>query len=187
MRIILIFLLLNITVGCGRTRVESKPAIVQETRSSIYDLKMKSIDGSVIDFSIYRGKNLLIVNTASECGYTPQYADLQKLHETRQGDITILGFPSNDFGGQEPGTNEEIVLFCRNNYQVTFQMFEKSAVKGEGKNQLYNWLTSKDENGWNDVEPNWNFCKYLVNKNGELVNFYGSAIKPLSEEIMGKI
>jgi len=183
-----IILLIIVLASCGYKRIQSRPVgMITQSASSIYDIKVKAIDGSQIDFSIYRGKKLLIVNTASECGFTPQYEDLQRLHAMYEDKITILGFPSNDFGGQEPGTNEEIAEFCSKNFQVTFQLFEKSVVSGKNKSALYSWLTIKDQNGWNDVEPNWNFCKYLVSEEGELINFFGSAIDPFSEEIVGKL
>jgi glutathione peroxidase len=148
---------------------------------TFYDFKLRSIEGKEIDFSAYKGKKVMIVNTASECGFTPQYDDLQKLHETHGGKLTILGFPANNFGGQEPGTNDEIGAFCRKNFGVTFQLFEKVDVK---ENELFKWLSDKDQNGWNTDAPNWNFCKYLINENGELVKFYSSSVNPMSEEIV---
>ncbi|MGZ4054781.1 MAG: glutathione peroxidase [Bacteroidia bacterium] len=151
---------------------------------SFYDFKLKSIDGKEIDFSVYKGKKVLIVNTASECGYTPQYDELQHLHETHSDKLIILGFPANNFGGQEPGSNDEIGSFCRKNFGVTFQLFQKSEVIGNDQNPLYKWLTDKDQNGWNTEAPTWNFCKYLVSENGELLKFYSAAISPMSEEIV---
>jgi glutathione peroxidase len=118
--------------------------------SSIYDFKMTSIEGNEIDFSTYKGKNLLIVNVASKCGYTPQYADLQKLHEMAGDKITILGFPANNFGGQEPGTNSEIAEFCEKNYGVTFQMFEKISVEGNDQHELYKWLVNTERVAGNE-------------------------------------
>jgi len=183
-----IFLIILILAGCGFKQIETRPSEMQiQSTQSIYDFKMNSIDGDPIDFSVYKGKKLLIVNTASECGYTPQYADLQQLHEKYGNRVTVLGFPANNFGQQEPGTNVEIKSFCKENYGVTFQMFEKIEVKGDQKNKLYQWLSTKELNGWNGQEPSWNFCKYLVNENGELLKFYGSAVKPLSEEILSEI
>lgn len=140
---------------------------------SIYDFKVNSLDGKQIDFSQYKGKTLLIVNTASKCGYTPQYADLQKLHEQYGSKVVILGFPANNFGGQEPGTNQDIASFCKENYSVTFQMFEKVSVKGEDQHALFAWLKEKTGN-----EPTWNFCKYLVKPDGT-VKFFNSKAKPL--------
>lgn len=141
--------------------------------ASIYDFKMNAIDGSQIDFSKYKGKTLLIVNTASKCGFTPQYEDLQKLHEQYGKKVTILGFPANNFGQQEPGTNLEIASFCQANYGVTFQMFEKISVKGEDQDPLYSWL--KEKTG---QEPTWNFCKYLIKPDGT-VKFFSSKVKPM--------
>ena len=148
---------------------------------SFYDFNLKAIDGKEVDFSVYKGKKVLIVNTASECGYTPQYDELEKLHETHGNKLKILGFPANNFGGQEPGTNEEIGAFCRKNFGVTFQLFEKVDVKD---NPLYNWLKDDKQNGWNTDAPNWNFCKYLINENGELLKYYSSAVNPMSNEIV---
>jgi glutathione peroxidase len=142
---------------------------------------MNSLDGKPIDFSQYKGKTLLIVNTASECGYTPQYADLQKLHETFGDKVIILGFPANNFGGQEPGTNTEIASFCKKNYGVTFQMFEKISVKGSDQHPLYAWL--KEKTG---QEPGWNFSKYLVKPDGTVM-FFKSGVKPMDKEITSQL
>jgi len=149
--------------------------------SSLYDFKMNSLEGKEIDFSQYKGKTLLIVNTASKCGYTPQYADLQKLHETYGSKVTILGFPADNFGHQEPGTNAEIGEFCKKNYGVTFQMFEKISVKGDDQNALYKWL--KEKTG---EEPTWNFCKFLVKPDGS-VKFFSSKVKPLDPQITSEL
>jgi glutathione peroxidase len=166
----------------------SRPSEATESADSgFYSFKLKSLDGDTIDFSKYKGKKVLIVNTASKCGFTPQYEELQKLH-TQYGDkVTVLGFPCNQFGGQEPGTSSEIVEFCKKNYGVTFQMFEKLDVKGNDQHPLYKWLTDKSLNGWNDKAPGWNFCKYLVNEKGELVEFYGSTVSPTGNKIVGDI
>lgn len=169
--------------------IKAKPenATAPVHAKSFYDFRMNSIEGREIDFSIYKGKKVLIVNTASECGFTPQYDELQRLHETHGGRLTILGFPADNFGGQEPGSNEEIGAFCRKNFGVTFQLFAKSDVIGASRNPLYAWLTDKDQNGWNTEPPNWNFCKYLVSENGALLKFYSSAVSPLSDEIIKMI
>lgn len=140
--------------------------------TSVYDFKMTSIDGQEIDFETYKGKPLLIVNVASKCGYTPQYADLQELHEKFGDKVTILGFPANNFGGQEPGSNLQIAEFCEKNYGVSFQMFEKISVKGENQHVLYKFL--KEKSG---IEPSWNFCKYLVKPDG-VIKFFDSSVKP---------
>lgn len=149
--------------------------------ASLYDFKVNAIDGKSIDFSKYKGKTLLIVNTASKCGYTKQYADLQKLHEQYGSKLTILGFPANNFGGQEPGSNAEIVEFCQKNYGVSFQMFEKISVKGNDQHPLYAYLKEKTGD-----EPSWNFCKYLVKPDGT-VKFFSSKVNPLDKEITGEI
>lgn len=149
--------------------------------SNFYDFKIDSIDGKQIDFSQYKGKTLLIVNTASKCGYTPQYEELQKMQELYGKKITILGFPANNFGGQEPGTNLQIAEFCKANYGVTFQMFEKISVKGKDQHPLYAWL--KEKTG---EEPSWNFCKYLVKPDGS-VQFFKSSVKPMDKQILDNI
>jgi glutathione peroxidase len=148
---------------------------------SLYDFKVNAIDGKSIDFSQFKGKNVLIVNTASQCGYTPQYADLQKLNEQFGSKVTILGFPANNFGGQEPGSNETISGFCKKNYGVTFQMFEKISVKGADQHPLYAWL--KEKTG---QEPSWNFCKFLVKADGT-VKFFPSKVNPLDPAITSEL
>jgi glutathione peroxidase len=149
--------------------------------TSVYDFKIKSIDGELIDFKRYQGKTLLIVNVASKCGYTPQYADLEKLHENYGDKVVVLGFPANNFGAQEPGSNAEIAEFCKKNYGVKFQMFEKISVKGADQHPLYQWL--KEKTG---QEPTWNFCKYLVKPDGT-VKFFPSKVHPLDAEILNNI
>lgn len=146
--------------------------------SSVYDFKMNSLDGKEIDFSQYKGKNLLIVNVASQCGFTPQYAELEKLHQEFGDKVVVLGFPANNFGSQESGTNLEIAAFCEKNYGVKFQMFEKISVKGADQHPLYQWLREKS-----GQEPSWNFCKYLVKPDGT-VKFFPSKVKPLDKEIL---
>lgn len=148
---------------------------------SLYDFKMNALDGKAIDFAQYKGKTLLIVNTASKCGYTPQYAELQELHKQYGNKVVILGFPANNFGGQEPGSNSEIAEFCQKNYGVSFQMFEKISVKGEDQHALYAWL--KEKTG---QEPTWNFCKYLVKPDGT-VKFFASKVKPTAPEIVNEL
>jgi glutathione peroxidase len=154
----------------------------QNVVGTIYDFKMKSLDGQEIDFAQYKGKNLLIVNTASKCGYTYQYADLEKLHEQYGDKVVVLGFPANNFLWQEPGSNEDIATFCEKNYGVKFQMFEKISVKGREQHPLYAWLEAKSGHA-----PSWNFCKYLIDKNGNVVGFFPSKVKPLDSEIIDKI
>jgi glutathione peroxidase len=141
--------------------------------SSFYEFKANAIDGKAIDFSQYKGKTVLVVNTASKCGYTPQYEDLQKLHTQYGSKVVILGFPANNFGSQEPGSNTEIASFCKENYGVTFQMFEKVSVKGDDTAPLFAWLKEKTGS-----EPTWNFCKYLIKPDGT-VKFFSSKVKPM--------
>ncbi len=149
--------------------------------TTIYDMKINSIEGTLIDFAQYKGRNLLIVNVASKCGFTPQYADLQELHEQFGSKLTILGFPANNFGSQEPGTNLQIAEFCEKNYGVSFQMFEKISVVGDDQHPLYQWLKTKT-----GKEPSWNFCKYLVKADGT-VKFFPSNVNPMDKQIIDEI
>ena len=149
-----------------------------------YDFELPSIDGTPVKFNQYRGKKVVILNVASECGYTPQYADWETFYEANKADVVVLGFPCNQFGGQESGENKEIQSFCTKNYGVTFPIFEKIDVKGKNQSKLYDWLTDKRENGWCDKEPTWNFCKYLINEEGQLVQFFASGIKPTDAEFV---
>ena len=149
----------------------------------LYDFKVPALDGSTIDFSKFKGKKVLIVNTASECGYTPQYADLQKLYEAHKSNLVIVGFPANNFGGQEPGSNTEIKEFCKKNYGVTFPMAGKVSVKGDDIHPIFKWLTTKSENGVMDAEIKWNFTKFLLDEKGKLIAVFPSKVNPNSEEI----
>ncbi len=188
MTVNLIWVLLLAVGGFGEAKPSGDEVIKTKIRMpEIYDIKMKSIEGEEISFEKFRGKWLLLVNVASRCGYTPQYEDLQRLHETYGNKVTVLGFPANNFGGQEPGTHEEILGFCKKNYGVTFQLFEKISVAGNDQHPLYQWLSNADKNGWNDQEPTWNFCKYLVDASGRLVKFYNSGVNPLSEDILKEL
>lgn len=149
--------------------------------TTIYDFKMNSLDGELIDFSRYKGKTLLIVNVASKCGFTPQYADLQQLQAQHGSNVVVLGFPANNFGSQEPGSSIQIAEFCEKNYGVTFQMFEKISVKGDDQHPLYQFL--KEKTG---QEPSWNFCKYVVKPDGT-VKFFPSKVKPMDQEILAEL
>jgi len=150
---------------------------------SIYDIKINALNGDEIDFSNFKDKYLLIVNVASECGFTGQYEDLQKLYDTYKDKLMVIGVPSNQFGGQEPGTASEIQNFCKINYGVTFLMTEKVDVKGDNQHPLYQWLTQQSKNGSSSSSVKWNFQKYLVSKNGELIDYYFSVTKPTSDKI----
>jgi glutathione peroxidase len=180
--------LIMLQMGCKQvTKSRPTDGKVQPASESIYNFKMKSLEGKVIDFAQYKGKKILIINTASKCGYTPQYADLEKLQEQYGNKVVLLGFPANNFLHQEPGNGKEIAEFCTKNYGVTFQMFEKVSVRGSDQCDLYQWLSDKKKNGWNDQAPTWNFCKYLISESGELLKFYPSAVKPLDPEILQEI
>ncbi|MEM7038495.1 MAG: glutathione peroxidase [Bacteroidota bacterium] len=155
---------------------------------TVHQFTMKSLAGEDIALENYAGKALLIVNTASECGLTPQYADLQDLHEMyADKDFAILGFPANNFGAQEPGTDPQIANFCKVNYGVTFQMFSKISVKGDDQHPLYQFLTSKDKNGVADSEVQWNFQKYLVGKDGKLIRTFAPTSNVGEDEIQSAI
>ena len=155
--------------------------------ANVYQFKVPSIDGATIDFSKFKGKKILIVNTASKCGYTPQYVELEKLHKAYGSKLVIIGFPANNFGGQEPGSNAEINDFCQKNYGVSFIMAEKVSVKGEDIHPLFKWLTSKSDNGVMDAEIKWNFTKFLLDEKGKLLAVYPSKVSPMSEEITNQL
>ena len=150
---------------------------------SIHSFKVKALDGKTIDFSKFKGKKILIVNTASECGFTSQYEGLQKLYETYKDQLVIVGFPANNFGGQEPGSNEEIGAFCKKNYGVTFPMAAKVSVKGNDIAPIFKFLTDKKLNGVKNTTILWNFEKFLLNEKGELIDTFVSTTKPTSESI----
>lgn len=154
-------------------------------QQSFYDFTVKTIDGQDYPLSQLKGKKVLVVNTASKCGFTPQYEDLEKLYkEFKDSGLVIIGFPANNFMSQEPGTNEEIASFCSLNYGVTFPMMEKISVKGDDMHPLYQWLTSKDMNGFKNSKVKWNFQKYAINEQGKLVEIFSTKTKPYSEEIL---
>jgi len=157
---------------------------VVEPPKSFYDLSFKTIRGEDFSFEQLRGKKVLLVNTASKCGFTPQFAELEALNQAYAPGLIILGFPSNDFMKQDPGSNEEILEFCEINYGVTFQMMEKSSVKGKDQNPVFRWLSDVSENGWNKKAPGWNFAKYLVDEQGRLIGYWPSKVKPNDPEIL---
>jgi glutathione peroxidase len=150
-------------------------------------MKLKTLSGETITLSKFKGKKILIVNTASKCGYTRQYADLQKLYETYKDNLEIVGMPCNQFMMQEPGSNDKIAEFCKKNYGVTFTMLEKADVKGDSIHPLYKWLSSKSNNGVLDAKVSWNFNKFLLDENGKMIAHFESGVKPLSDEIVSKI
>ncbi len=168
--------------------LSAAPAATPRTAKSVYDFTMKDIDGKPTPLSSYKGKVLLLVNVASKCGYTPQYAALEKLYEKyKDKGFVILGFPANNFGQQEPGTDAEIKTFCTTKYNVSFDMFSKISVKGEDQHPLYRFLTSKESDPQFAGDVQWNFQKYLVGKNGKILGKFLSAVDPLSPELTGAI
>ncbi|MFT4061626.1 MAG: glutathione peroxidase [Edaphocola sp.] len=159
----------------------------QDIPKSIYDFKVESLTGGQIDFSTFRGKKILIVNTASKCGFTPQYAELEELSKKYQGKLVIVGFPANNFLFQEPKGNSEIAEFCQKNYGVTFPMAAKISVKGKDMAPIYQWLTNKDYNEVESSSVSWNFQKYLIDERGKLVTYFPPKTKPLSAAVIKAI
>lgn len=152
--------------------------------SGFYDFKVKTLEGKDFDFASLKGRKVMVVNTASKCGFTPQYEDLEKLYEQYGQKLVIIGFPANNFMNQEPGNALEIRQFCTDKYGVTFPMMEKISVKGNDMHPLYKWLTSKDKNGVMDSEVKWNFQKYLIDENGKLVDVIYTKEKPGSDKVI---
>lgn len=151
---------------------------------SFYDLNTIANNGTSFEFSIYRGKKILIVNTASDCGYTGQYDDLEKLNQQYKDKLVIIAFPANDFKGQEKKDDQAIAEFCKVNYGITFPLMQKShVVKGAEQNEMFQWLSDAGKNGWCNQQPVWNFCKYLINENGVLTHFFAQTVSPLGEEV----
>ena len=157
----------------------------KNTMKSFYDLQLNDINGDEIDLQSFKGKKVLLVNVASKCGYTDQYADLQELYETHGDKLEIIGIPCNDFGRQEPGSADEIQKFCKLNYGVTFTLAEKQKIKSEPISGIYQWLSDPNLNGWNSSLPSWNFCKYVISESGELIHFFKSGVNPTGKEILG--
>lgn len=166
-------------------KMETQTPIKAET---IYQFKVKDLYGKEFDFASLKGKKILVVNTASECGLTPQYKDLEAIYKKYQDkNFVIVGFPANNFGAQEPGSNEQIAKFCEMNYGVTFPMMEKISVKGADMDKVYKFLTQKSKNGLQDSEVEWNFQKYLINEQGELVKVLSPRVLPTDAAIVGWI
>lgn len=196
MKSYLIFMILMIAVTSCNKKQEQQNIIVnnssknismetQKQIENIYQFTVTDLYGDTFNFSSLKGKKIMIVNTASECGLTPQYEDLQKLHETyKDKNFVIIGFPANNFGKQEPGTDKEIATFCKENYGVTFPMMSKISVKGETMHEVYQFLTQKSRNGLIDSKVAWNFQKYLLNENGELVKVIDSKTLPTDASIV---
>ncbi|HLA55169.1 MAG TPA: glutathione peroxidase [Flavobacterium sp.] len=176
----------NVTnIACAQEVGGMTAGTSNETMKTIYDFKVKDITGKTFDFSTLRGKKVIIVNTASKCGLTPQYEALEKLYETyKNNNLIIIGFPANNFAAQEPGTNAEIATFCKMNYGVTFPMMEKISVVGDDMHPLYKFLTEKSQNGLVDSKVEWNFQKYLINERGQLVKVLSPKTLPSDQEII---
>ena len=156
-------------------------------KESIYDISINDINGNLIDLKKFKGKYILFVNVASECGFTPQYIGLEKLHQTYKKKLVVIGLPCNQFGGQESGSHNEIQQFCSNNYGISFILTEKILVKGDKRHKLYKWLTEKKLNGVSNSSVKWNFQKYLISPNGDLVDYFYSITKPMSLKITSKL
>ena len=189
-----LLLLTGLLMACGDfvrvgpvTIPTNDPGMPQATMS-FHDLKATDINGNEVDLSTFAGKKVLVVNTASECGYTPQYAQLQELYDTyKDQGLVVIGFPSNDFGGQEPGSEAEIATFCQKNYGVTFTMISKVHTKGSEQHPVYAWLTQRELNGKLDSEVKWNFQKYLINADGTLHTMLASGTSPLDPPVLNWI
>lgn len=170
--------------SCNNQKSEiSKAKTTELMGKTIYDFKVESLDGKEINFADFKGKKILIVNTASECGFTPQYADLEKVYEQYKDKLVVVGFPANNFGGQEPGTNTEIGTFCQKNYGVTFPMAAKVSVKGDDTAPIFKYLTEQELNGVKNTSILWNFTKFLVDENGKLIDSFVSTTKPTDQAI----
>lgn len=155
--------------------------------TDFYKLQARSLEGKVVDFAAFKGKKVLLVNTATECGYTPQLKTLEKLHDQYGDKLVVIGIPTNDFGGQEPREGAEIAAFCERNYGVSFLMLEKSTTKGPEKGAIFKWLTEKERNGKSSSRIWWNFQKYLVNENGQLVDYFFTFTKPDASKILSQL
>ncbi len=185
-----ISVLFLLPTSCSEQAQATQNETTMETSAtaSFYDLNIKSLDGQkTIDFSDFKGKKVLCVNTASECGYTSQYEGLEELHKTYGDKLVVIGFPCNQFGGQEPGAPKEIAEFCKVNYGVSFQLTEKIEVKGDNQHPVYQWLTQKSQNGVGDYSIKWNFNKFLIDENGKLLAYFESGVKPMDEQIISHL
>jgi glutathione peroxidase len=181
----LLGLLIGLLFGCQNKVIQKPESELMQNRPNIYSFKVQDLSGNEFDFATLKGKKVIIVNTASKCGLTPQYKELQALYEKyKDQNLVIVGFPANDFMSQEPGTNEEIAEFCEINYGVTFPMMSKISVKEDDMAPIYKFLTQESENGFSDSQVEWNFQKYLINQNGQLEKVVGPRISPTDKEIV---
>ena len=169
----------------GKQKVLSS---TENAKTSFYDLQTTTNSGADYNFATLKNKKVLIVNTASDCGYTPQYDDLQKLYNLKKNTLEIIAFPANDFGEQEKGNDKAIESFCKINFGVSFPLMQKAVVlKNEQQSNIYNWLTDSAKNGWNTKAPSWNFCKYLIDENGNLTHFFEASVSPMGKEILNNL
>jgi len=191
MKKISLFIAILILSSCQNQAQNNIKAMESQTpvqTQTIYQFKVTDLYGKEFDFSTLKGKKLLIVNTASECGLTPQYKDLEAIYRKyKDKNFVIVGFPANNFGSQEPGSNEQIAKFCQMNYGVTFPMMSKISVKGKDIHEVYQFLTQKNKNGLQDSQVEWNFQKYLINEEGELIKVLSPRVLPTDAEIVGWI
>jgi glutathione peroxidase len=171
----------------GIRNASTKNINMTTPKESFFALTFSLNDGTTLNFADLKGKKVLLVNTASNCGYTNQYEALQQLHEQYGSELIVIGFPANDFKEQEKGTDEQIASFCKLNYGVTFPLAKKSSVIGTEQNEVFRWLTDKTKNGWNEQQPTWNFSKYLVSEEGVLLNYFDPGVSPMSKEVIAAI
>lgn len=181
-----IVILAIVILSCNKEQAETATETSQFPES-IYDFKVASLEGDSIDFSDYKGKKVLVVNTASECSFTYQYDGLEQLYQKHKDKLIIIGFPSNDFGGQEPGDTEDIMQVCRDNYGVTFPMAAKVSVQGDAQAPVYTWLTQKEHNNYQDISIEWNFFKFLIDEKGQMINVFPSDVEPNDTTLVNAI
>jgi glutathione peroxidase len=187
MKVPVLFAALVLASSCARNHASQTPAPAAQAPISIYDYRVEGLEGGTINFADFKGKKVLVVNTASKCGYTGQLGLLQTLYEQKKDKLVIVGFPSNDFANQDPGSNEEIAAFCQKNYGVSFPMAAKVSVKGKGMAPIYQWLTDKNLNHYEASTVKWNFQKYLLDERGQLVAIFEAGVPPDAPEVLEAI
>lgn len=178
--------LITLFSGLFKNGVETNKEKI-EPNSSFYSLSATLNNGKVFSFDSLKGYKIIIVNTASDCGFTAQYSQLEELYQQHKDKLKIIAFPANDFKNQEKGSDEDIASFCKLNYGVSFLLMQKTKVIGSEQNDVFKWLSNKNINGWCNQQPEWNFCKYLIDENGVLLNYFPSAVSPLSKKVVGQI
>ncbi|MFT3909997.1 MAG: glutathione peroxidase [Ferruginibacter sp.] len=179
--------IISLLFSADLTYISIDKNYVTAQAKSIYDFKVPGLNGDTIDFASFKGKKILIVNTASKCGFTPQYKELEELYEKYKDKLVVVGFPANNFLSQEPGSNEKIKEFCTQHYGVTFPMAAKISVKGKNIAPIYKWLCNKEENGVMNAKIKWNFNKFLLDEQGVIIGKFNSRVTPMSEEIISKL